>query len=126
MELTKDQKSMGMAVSWLLIAGFIVSAVLWFAVQISEEAAEGSKWYIVPALLGALLAMWAQLTWRLVSKDQSTRGWPFVSTIATIVFVTVMIDQLQNGLSEAVSQQNIIVGFWLLALTVNFRSLVPI
>jgi hypothetical protein len=110
----------------LLIVGFIVRGVLWFAGQIGDKAAEGSKWYIVPDLLGVPLAMWSQRTCRLVPTDQSTCGWPFISTIATIVFVLVMINQLQNGVSEAVSDQNIIIGFWLLALTVNFRSLVPI
>ncbi len=70
--------------------------------------------------------MWIQLTCRLVPKDQAKPGWPFVSTIATIVVVVVMVDQLQNGLSEAVSQQNIILGLWLLGLTVNSRPLVPI
>ena len=37
-----------------------------------------------------------------------------------------MVDQRQNGLSEAVSQHNIIIGLWLLGLTVNSRPLVPI
>jgi hypothetical protein len=67
--------------------------------------------------------MWIQLTCRLVPKYQAKPPQPFVSTIVVVI---VMIDQLQNGLSEAVSQQNIIIGLWLFGLTVNSRPLVPI
>ena len=115
-----------MVVSFLVIAMFVVTSALWFAGQIGDEAPEGSKWYIVAALCGLPFALWIQLTCRLVPKDQAKPGWEFVSTIATIVVVIVMVDQLQNGLSEALSQQNIIIGFWLIGLTVNFRPLVPI